>query len=192
MQRAAVVSSGPPRALRSSLACDRFVLRDNVLMYFNSPKDFTGFRDKPSGVVLLEEGNVRTVDTGALQKYTFMLAHPNGESVVLAAETEKEMHEWMQAGADATRHPRRAACAFRTAPRAIVRALAPSVPRPPYAPRQSGRAGCASPTPTRPDRTKRSAAPRRSTRLRAPCAAACLPPRCARAAPLVPPPPAAR
>jgi hypothetical protein len=74
-----------------------FVLRDNVLMYFNSPKDFTGFRDKPSGVVLLEEGNVRTVDTGALQKYTFMLAHPNGESVVLAAETEKEMHEWMQA-----------------------------------------------------------------------------------------------
>ena len=26
----------------------RFVLRDNVLMYFNSPKDFTGFRDKPS------------------------------------------------------------------------------------------------------------------------------------------------
>ena len=77
----------------------RFVLRDNVLMYFNSPKDFTGFRDKPSGVVLLEEGNVRTVETGALQKYTFMLAHPNGESVVLAAETEKEMHEWMQAGA---------------------------------------------------------------------------------------------
>jgi len=74
-----------------------FVLRDNVLMYFNSPKDFTGFRDKPSGVVLLEEGNVRTVETGALQKYTFMLAHPNGESVVLAAETEKEMHEWMQA-----------------------------------------------------------------------------------------------
>ena len=130
-------------------------------MYFNSPKDFTGFRDKPSvspapsllplgcpypdalalgrgglssrslvarpgprvrrrhappplrlpstpahplplrsqGVVLLEEGNVRTVETGALQKYTFMLAHPNGESVVLAAETEKEMHEWMQAGA---------------------------------------------------------------------------------------------
>jgi len=74
-----------------------FVLRDNVLMYFNSPKDFTGFRDKPSGVVLLEEGNVRTVDTGAMQKYTFMLAHPNGESVVLAAETEREMHEWMQA-----------------------------------------------------------------------------------------------
>jgi len=26
-----------------------------------------------------------------------MLVHPNGESVVLAAETEKEMHEWMQA-----------------------------------------------------------------------------------------------
>ena len=48
--------------------------------------------------MLLEEGNVRTVETGALQKYTFMLAHPNGESVVLAAETEKEMHEWMQAG----------------------------------------------------------------------------------------------
>jgi DNA repair exonuclease SbcCD ATPase subunit len=66
-------------------------------MYFNSPKDFTGFRDKPSGVVLLEECNVRSVDTGAVQKYTFMLAHPNGETVVLAAETEKEMHEWMQA-----------------------------------------------------------------------------------------------
>ena len=48
-------------------------------------------------MVLLEEGNVRTVDTGAMQKYTFMLAHPNGESVVLAAETEREMHEWMQA-----------------------------------------------------------------------------------------------
>jgi hypothetical protein len=28
-------------------------------MYFNSPKDFTGFRDKPSGVVLLEECSVR-------------------------------------------------------------------------------------------------------------------------------------
>ena len=40
---------------------------------------------------------MRTVDTGAMQKYTFMLAHPNGESVVLAAETEREMHEWMQA-----------------------------------------------------------------------------------------------
>ena len=30
------------------------MLRDNVLMYFASPKDFTGFRDKPSGIVLLE------------------------------------------------------------------------------------------------------------------------------------------
>jgi hypothetical protein len=30
-------------------------------MYFNYPKDFTGFRDKPSGVVLLEECNVREV-----------------------------------------------------------------------------------------------------------------------------------
>lgn len=32
-----------------------FVLRDNVLMYFAAPRDFFGFRDKPSGVVLLDE-----------------------------------------------------------------------------------------------------------------------------------------
>lgn len=75
-----------------------FVLRDNVLMYFNSPKDFMGFRDKPSGVVLLEECNVRMRDEkGAQRLFTFVLAHPNGESVVLGAESEKEMHEWMQA-----------------------------------------------------------------------------------------------
>ena len=36
-----------------------FVLRDNVLMYFQTPKDFNGFRDKPNGVVLLDECNVR-------------------------------------------------------------------------------------------------------------------------------------
>ena len=63
-----------------------FVLRDNVLMYFASPKDFTGFRDKPSGIVLLEECNVRTrEDKGSAQRFQFVLSHPNGESVVLAA-----------------------------------------------------------------------------------------------------------
>ena len=63
-----------------------FVLRDNVLMYFRkrcllksdthnskriptlshsapcaaeAPRDFLGFRDKPNGVVLLDEANVR-------------------------------------------------------------------------------------------------------------------------------------
>ena len=36
-----------------------FVLRDNVLMYFQAPRDFLGFRDKPNGVVLLDECNVR-------------------------------------------------------------------------------------------------------------------------------------
>ena len=74
------------------------MLRDNVLMYFASPKDFTGFRDKPSGIVLLEECNVRTRDDRAsAQRFQFVLSHPNGESVVLAAESEKEMLEWMQA-----------------------------------------------------------------------------------------------
>jgi len=75
------------------------VLRDNLLMYFNSPKDFTGFRDKPSGVVLLEECNVREVAEGANlgRPYTFVLSHSNGESVVLAADTENDMVEWMQA-----------------------------------------------------------------------------------------------
>ena len=74
------------------------MLRDNVLMYFASPKDFTGFRDKPSGIVLLEECNVRTRDDMAsAQRFQFVLSHPNGESVVLAAESEKEMLEWMQA-----------------------------------------------------------------------------------------------
>lgn len=77
-----------------------FVLRDNILMYFNSPKDFTGFRDKPSGVVLLEECNVRTRDErGAptTRPFTFVISHANGESVVLAADSENEMLEWMQA-----------------------------------------------------------------------------------------------
>mmetsp|Transcript_37732 Transcript_37732/g.124510 ORF Transcript_37732/g.124510 Transcript_37732/m.124510 type:complete len:350 (-) Transcript_37732:30-1079(-) len=76
-----------------------FVLRDNILMYFNSPKDFTGFRDKPSGVVLLEEANVRESGEGGYygRPFTFVLSHSGGESVVLAAETEKEMVEWMQA-----------------------------------------------------------------------------------------------
>ena len=77
-----------------------FVLRDNVLMYFNSPKDFTGFRDKPSGVVLLEECNVRSREDGGdanERPYMFVLSHANGEGVVLAADSEKEMLEWMQA-----------------------------------------------------------------------------------------------
>jgi len=76
-----------------------FVLRDNVLMYFNSPKDFTGFRDKPSGVVLLEECNVREVaeDSNLGRSFCFLLSHSNGESVVLAAESENDMLEWMQA-----------------------------------------------------------------------------------------------
>ena len=54
-------SAGTRRLAKHSLraAHRRFVLRDNVLMYFASPKEFTGFRDKPSGVVLLEECNVR-------------------------------------------------------------------------------------------------------------------------------------
>ncbi len=91
-------------------------------MYFNSPKDFTGFRDKPSGAVLLEECNVRTREdrSGPQQKSfmcvharprprplrvrrppyrdrRFVLSHAAGESVVLAADSEKEMLEWMQA-----------------------------------------------------------------------------------------------
>lgn len=32
-----------------------------------------------------------------LRPFTFVLSHAGGESVVLAAESEKEMHEWMQA-----------------------------------------------------------------------------------------------
>merc|ERR1740130_74153 len=69
-------------------------------MYFNSPRDFTGFRDKPSGAVLLEECNVRTreASTGPQQRaFMFVLSHGAGESVVLAADSEKEMLEWMQA-----------------------------------------------------------------------------------------------
>ena len=47
---------------------------------------------------LLEECNVRTRDDRAsAQRFQFVLSHPNGESVVLAAESEKEMLEWMQA-----------------------------------------------------------------------------------------------
>ena len=78
-----------------------FVLRDNILMYFQTPKDFNGFRDKPNGVVLLDECNVRLLQDKltdkAMRPYTFVLSHAGGESVVLAAESEKEMHEWMQA-----------------------------------------------------------------------------------------------
>jgi len=77
-----------------------FVLRDNVLMYFASPKEFTGFRDKPSGVVLLEECNVRAREgqTGENKLFHFSLVHNNGEeTIVLGAEYEKEMLEWMQA-----------------------------------------------------------------------------------------------
>ena len=74
-----------------------FVLRDNVLMYFQAPRDFLSFRDKPNGVVLLDEANVRLRDDKAARPFTFVLSHPGGESVVLAAESEKEMHEWMQA-----------------------------------------------------------------------------------------------
>ena len=74
-----------------------FVLRDNVLMYFQAPRDFLGFRDKPNGVVLLDEANVRLRDDKSMRPFTFVLSHAGGESVVLAAESEKEMHEWMQA-----------------------------------------------------------------------------------------------
>jgi len=74
-----------------------FVLRDNVLMYFQAPRDFLGFRDKPNGVVLLDEANIRPRDEKSARPFTFVLSHAGGESVVLAAESEKEMHEWMQA-----------------------------------------------------------------------------------------------
>ena len=70
-----------------------FVLRDNVLMYFQAPRDFLGFRDKPNGVVLLDEANVRLRDEKTARPFTFVLSHAGGESVVLAAESEKEMHE---------------------------------------------------------------------------------------------------
>ena len=36
-------------------------------MYFQAPRDFLGFRDKPNGVVLLDECNVRLRDDGFLQ-----------------------------------------------------------------------------------------------------------------------------
>ena len=62
-----------------------------------APRDFLGFRDKPSGVVLLDECNVRLRDDKAMRPFTFVLSHASNESVVLAAESEKEMHEWMQA-----------------------------------------------------------------------------------------------
>ena len=32
-----------------------------------------------------------------MRPFTFVLSHASNESVVLAAESEKEMHEWMQA-----------------------------------------------------------------------------------------------
>ena len=35
-----------------------------------------------------------------MRPFTFVLSHAGGESVVLAAENEKEMHEWMQAVSD--------------------------------------------------------------------------------------------
>ena len=65
-----------------------FVLRDNVLMYFQTPKDFNGFRDKPNGVVLLDECNVRLREEKGMRPFTFVLSHAGGESVVLAAESE--------------------------------------------------------------------------------------------------------
>ena len=62
-----------------------FVLRDNVLMYFQAPRDYNGFRDKPNGVVLLDECNVRE-RSDKTRSHTFMLAHASGESVVLELE----------------------------------------------------------------------------------------------------------
>ena len=88
------------QALPTLTVLRRFVLRDNVLMYFASPKEFTGFRDKPSGVVLLEECNVRAREgqAGSQIPFQFSLVHNNGEeAIVLGAEYEKEMLEWMQA-----------------------------------------------------------------------------------------------
>ena len=64
-------------------------------MYFQSQRDYNGSR-QPNGVVLLDECNVRE-RSDKTRSHTFMLAHASGESVVLAADTEKEMHEWMQA-----------------------------------------------------------------------------------------------
>lgn len=58
-----------------------------------APRDFFGFRDKPNGVVLLDEANVRLRDEKSARPFTFVLSHAGGESVVLAAESEKEMHE---------------------------------------------------------------------------------------------------
>ena len=66
-------------------------------MYFSNPKEFSGFRDKPSSVVLLDEANVRLQTDKSLRPFAFALSHANGESVVLAAESEKEMHEWVHA-----------------------------------------------------------------------------------------------
>ena len=63
-----------------------FVLRDNLLMYFPSQKDYQGFRDKPSGVLLLDECNVRPRDEKAAaaggRPYTFVISHTDsGEQV---------------------------------------------------------------------------------------------------------------
>lgn len=82
-----------------------FVLRENALVYLPTAKDFLGFRDKPSGMILLDECNVRVPDADDREKslamtsrqFSFVLAHASGESVVLAAETEREMQEWLQA-----------------------------------------------------------------------------------------------
>ena len=57
------------------------------------PRDFLGFRDKPNGVVLLDECNVRLRDEKSTRPFTFVLSHAGGESVVLAAESEKEMRK---------------------------------------------------------------------------------------------------
>jgi len=47
--------------------------------------------------VLLDEANVRLRDDKLGRPFTFVLSHVGGESVVLAAESETEMHAWMQA-----------------------------------------------------------------------------------------------
>ena len=60
-------------------------------------QDYTGFRDKPSGVVLLEDCTVKAHDDTSVQKFSFIITHTTQESVVLAAESEKDMLNWMQA-----------------------------------------------------------------------------------------------
>ena len=79
-----------------------FILRDNVLAYFNQKVEYNALRTKPSGVVLLEDCSVRQKDSASsvealTRPHTFVISHPSGESVLLAAESEREMLEWMQA-----------------------------------------------------------------------------------------------